>query len=77
MKIQYQIEHLIDDDLLSCEIEFTEEKAIETAKKIMSFNKEKNAYILISKLEKDNRGFYSTIEQDYITIKHNKKNESI
>ena len=68
-KIQYQIEHIIEDDVIDTEIEFTEKKAIKRAKKIMSFNTEKNAYILISKLEKDNRGFYSTIEQDYITIK--------
>ena len=68
MKIQYQIEHLIDSDLLDCEIEFTEQQARETAKKMLD-NQNTQGYCLISKLEKDNRGFYSTIEQDYITIK--------
>tara|TARA_R100000306_G_C4340889_1_gene125160 strand:- start:619 stop:864 length:246 start_codon:yes stop_codon:yes gene_type:complete len=67
MKIQYQIEHLIDDDLLCCEIEFTEEKAIETAKEMLD-NTGRGDYCLISKLEQEDNGFYSTIEQDYITI---------
>ena len=67
MKIQYQIEHLIDDDLLSCEIEFTEKQAIETAKEMLD-NTGKGNYCLISKLEQEDNGSYSTIEQDYISI---------
>lgn len=66
-KIQYQIEHLIDDDLLNCEVEFTEEKAIETAKKMLD-NPSREGYCLISKLEQEDNGYYSIIEQDYITI---------
>ena len=65
--IQYQIEHLIDDDLLNCEVEFTEEKAIETAKKMLD-NPNREGYCLISMLEQEDNGFYSTIEQDYIII---------
>ena len=67
-KIQYQIEYLIEDDVIDTEIEFTEKKAIETAKKILD-NPSREGYCLISKLEQEDNGFYSTIEQDYITIK--------
>jgi len=66
-KIQYQIEHLIEDDVIDTEIEFTEEKAIETAKKILD-NPSRDGYCLISKLEQEDNGFYSITEQDYITI---------
>ena len=66
-KIQYQIEHMIESDVLETEIEFTEEKAIETAKKILD-NPSREGYCLISKLEEDDWGYYNTIKQDYITI---------
>ena len=33
--IQYMVEHIIDYDVLDWEIEFTEEKAIETAKEML------------------------------------------
>ena len=66
--IQYQIEYMIESDVLDTEIEFTEKEAIDRAEKIMSFNTEKGAYASISKLEQDEDGYYSTIEQDYITI---------
>ena len=70
LKIQYQIEYLIDDDLLSCEIEFTENKAISKAKEMLKNKKYEDEYCLISKLEEDcEGGNYSTIQQDYITIK--------
>ena len=76
MKIQYQLDCMIAGDVVDTIIEFTEKKAIAEAKNIMSLKMEKGGQpykycdrILISKLEKDNRGFYSTIEQDYITIK--------
>ena len=65
--IQYQIEHMIESDVLETEIEFTEEKAVETAKKILD-NPSREGYCLISKLEKDDWGYYNIIEQDYITI---------
>jgi len=67
-KIQYQIEHLIEDDVIDTDIEFTEEKAIETAKKILD-NPSREGYCLISKLEQEDNGSYSITEQDYITIK--------
>ena len=67
-KIQYQIEYMIESDVLETEIEFTEKEAIDRAKEVMSLNTEKGAYVLISKLEQEDNGFYSTIEQDYITI---------
>tara|TARA_R100001509_G_scaffold78929_1_gene44217 strand:+ start:666 stop:881 length:216 start_codon:yes stop_codon:yes gene_type:complete len=67
-KIQYQIEYMIESDVLETEIEFTEKKAIDRAKKVMSLNTEKGAYASISKLEEDDWGYYNTIEQDYITI---------
>ena len=66
-KIQYQIEYMIESDVLETEIEFTEKKAIETAKKILD-NPNREGYCLISKLEQEDNGYYSTIEQDYITI---------
>ena len=67
-KIRYQIEYMIESDVLETEIEFTEKKAIDRAKKVMSLNTEKGAYALISKLEEDDWGFFNTIQQDYITI---------
>ena len=66
-KTQYQIEYMIESDVLETEIEFTEEKAIETAKKILD-NPSREGYCLISKLEQEDNGYYSIIEQDYITI---------
>ena len=66
-KLQYKIEHLIEDDVINTEIEFTEEKAIETAKKILD-NPSREGYCLISMLEQEENGSYSTIEQNYITI---------
>ena len=67
-KIQYQIEYMIESDVLETEIELTEKKAIDRAKEVMSLNTEKGAYVSISKLEEDDWGYYNTIEQDYITI---------
>ena len=64
---QYQIEYMIESDVIDTEIEFTEEKAIETAKKMLD-NPHIEGYCLISMLEQEDNGFYSTIEQDYITI---------
>ena len=69
LKTQYQIEYMIEDDVIDTEIEFTEKTAIGRAKNIMSKNTELGAYILISKLEQEDSGYYSTIEQDYIKIK--------
>ena len=66
-KTQYQIEHIIESDVIDTEIEFTEKKAIETAKEMLD-NPNREGYCLISKLEQEDNGFYSTIEQDYITI---------
>jgi len=66
--IQYQIEYLIDGDLIDCEIEFTEKKAIKRAKYMLDEYTEREGYCSISKLEQEDNGFYSTIEQDYITI---------
>ena len=64
---QYQIEYIIESDVIDTEIEFTEEKAIETAKKMLD-NPHREGYCLISMLEQEDNGFYSTIDQDYITI---------
>ena len=65
--IQYQIEYMIESDVLETEIELTEKKAIKTAKKMLD-NSHREGYCLISKLEEDDWGYYNTIEQDYITI---------
>tara|TARA_R100001015_G_C4630978_1_gene193092 strand:- start:129 stop:344 length:216 start_codon:yes stop_codon:yes gene_type:complete len=67
-KIQYQIEYMIESDVLETEIEFTEKKAIDRAKEVISLSTEKGSYVSISKLEQEENGSYSTIEQDYITI---------
>tara|TARA_R110000824_G_scaffold53382_2_gene147850 strand:+ start:150 stop:359 length:210 start_codon:yes stop_codon:yes gene_type:complete len=64
--IQYMVEHIIDYDVLDWEIEFTEEKAIETAKEMLD-NPDREGYCEIS-IVKDMGGFYRTIEEDYITI---------
>ena len=71
LKKQYQIEILdyATDDLLDCEIEFTEKEAIQTAEKGVS----NDTYCLISELEQDYEGGnYSTTNQDYIKVMHNK-----
>ena len=52
-KIQYQIEYMIESDVLDIEIEFTEKEAIDRAKEVMSLNTEKGSYVSISKLEQE------------------------